>query len=286
MGWQGNFYGVAQDDMQTLVALFDMQVSEGRLPQPRTNEVALSEAIVQNRGWQLGDSIGAPFDRRDQGIPTEMVIVGVLAPQGERQPDPWLGFASYEYLSSHEQYASSEIQLITIPATGQKAEMDAWLRESVHDDQVEVYTYKWMLGNYRLLTWLLLGVFGVVEGIVAVVAALALAVLSYTFFVQRREEFGILHAIGRSRSWLVWRTARETLSTVGVAWLLSAIVCGLGLAFVQAAVYAPKGLEMNILSPAPWLFTLPLPLAVVAVSSGLVSRMLRKLDPVSVVERR
>jgi hypothetical protein len=40
------------------------------------------------------------------------------------------------------------------------------------------------------------------------------------------------------------------------------------------------------LSPAPWLFTLPLPLAVVAVSGGLVSRMLRKLDPVAVIERR
>jgi hypothetical protein len=42
----------------------------------------------------------------------------------------------------------------------------------------------------------------------------------------------------------------------------------------------------NVLSPAPWAFTLPMPLAVVAVSTGLVVRMLRRLDPVSVVERR
>ncbi len=286
VGWEANFYGVSQDHMQTLIDLFDMQVKEGRLPQPRTNEIALSAAIVQNRGWQIGDTIGARIDRRDRGIPTEMVIVGILAPQAERQKDPWVGFASYEYLSSHEQYASSPVHLITIPAEGQKAEMDAWLRETVHNDRVEVYTYRWILGNYRLLTWLILAVFGVVESIVAVVAALALAVLSYTFFAQRREEFGILHAIGRSRSWLVRRTARETLSTVGVAWLLSAIVCGLGLTYFQVTVYAPRGLEMNILSPAPWLFTLPLPLAVVAASTGLVSRMLRKLDPVSIIERR
>jgi len=133
---------------------------------------------------------------------------------------------------------------------------------------------------------LLLGVFGVVESIIAIVAAVALGTLSYVFFAQRREEFGILHAIGRSQPWLVFRTVRETVSTIGLAWLLSAIVCGLGLAYVQAAVYAPKGLEMNILSPAPWLFTLPLPLAVIGVSGGLASRTLRKLDPVSVVERR
>jgi hypothetical protein len=36
----------------------------------------------------------------------------------------------------------------------------------------------------------------------------------------------------------------------------------------------------------PWLFTLPIPVAVIAASGGLVARMLRRLDPVSVIERR
>jgi hypothetical protein len=286
LGWQANSYGVSQDDMQVLVDLFQVQVKEGRLPQPRTNEIALSQAIARNRGWHIGDTIGAPVDRRDRGIPTKMIIVGILSPEMDQQSDPWLGLASYEYLSSHEQYASAPVYLVTIPKSGQKAEMDTWLRENVHSDLVEVYTYKWMLGNYRLLTWIFLAIFGVVESIVTVIAALALAILSYIFFIQRHDEFGILYAIGRSRSWLIWRTVRETLSSVGIAWLLSAIVCGIGLAYIQAAVYAPRGLEMNVLNPAPWLFTLPLPLAVVAVSSGLVNRMLRKLDPVSTIERR
>jgi ABC-type lipoprotein release transport system permease subunit len=286
LGWTANFYGVLQGDMQLLVELLEMELTEGRLPQPRTNEIVLSEALVQNRGWRVGDRIGAPVDEADHGIPTELVIVGIVAPVAEGQKDPWLGLASYEYLSRHEQYASHPVHLLTVPVEGQKAAMDAWLREEVHSDLVEVYTYQWMLKNFRLFSVLLLGVFGVVESIIAIVAAVALGMLSYVFFVQRREEYGTLHAIGRSRPWLVLRTARETVSLVGLAWLLSAIVCGLGLAFVQAAVYVPRGLEMNILSPAPWLFTLPLPLAVVAVSTGLVSRMLRKLDPVAVIERR
>jgi hypothetical protein len=286
LGWSANFYGVSQVDMQLLVERLGMQVADGRLPQPRTNEVVLSEALVKNRGWRMGDRIGGPADEADRGIPTELIIVGILAPAGEGQKDPWLGLASYEYLSSHERYASYPVHLLTVPVEGQKAAMDAWLREEVHSDLVEVYTYQWMLKNFRLFGVILLGVFGVVESIIAIVAAVALGTLSYVFFVQRREEFGILHAIGRSRPWLVLRTARETVSLVCLAWLLSAIVCGLGLAFVQAAVYAPRGLEMNILSPAPWLFTLPLPLAVVTVSTGLLSRMLRRLDPVAVIERR
>jgi ABC-type antimicrobial peptide transport system permease subunit len=156
----------------------------------------------------------------------------------------------------------------------------------VHSDLVEVYTYQWMLSNFRLMGVLQLGVFAVVESIIAIVAAVALGVLSYVAFIQRREEFGILHAIGRSRSWLVLRVVRETVSTIGLAWLLAAMVCVLGLASAQAAVYAPLGLTMNIMSPAPWLFTLPMPLAVIAVSTGLVCRVVGRLDPVAIIERR
>jgi hypothetical protein len=59
-----------------------------------------------------------------------------------------------------------------------------------------------------------------------------------------------------------------------------------GLAYVHAGVYVPKGLTLNFFNPVPWLFTLPMPLAVVAVSGGLVAWMLSRLDPVSIIERR
>jgi ABC-type antimicrobial peptide transport system permease subunit len=225
-----------------------------------------------------------------------MAVVGILSrpstslrtgPSRDRgENDLWLGFASYEYLTSHELYASHPVHLLVIPNEGQKAEMDAWLRKEVNPELVEAYTFEWMRTNYRLLVLVLLAVFGVVEVIIAIVAAAALAVLSYVFFAQRREEFGVLHAIGRSQPWLVLRTVRETASTIGVAWLLSALVCGIGLIGVQFGLYAPRGLNLNFFNPVPWLFTLPIPVAVIAASGGLVARMLRKLDPVSIIERR
>jgi hypothetical protein len=45
-------------------------------------------------------------------------------------------------------------------------------------------------------------------------------------------------------------------------------------------------LSVRFANPVPWLLTLPMPLSVVAVSSGLVGRVLSRLDPVSVIERR
>jgi hypothetical protein len=55
---------------------------------------------------------------------------------------------------------------------------------------------------------------------------------------------------------------------------------------LQVDVYTPIGLTLNLLAPVPWLFTLPMPLTVVAVSAGLIAWTLSRLGPVSVIERR
>jgi ABC-type antimicrobial peptide transport system permease subunit len=285
LGWPISIYGVTENDMQTLLDLYGVQVQEGRLPRPNASEIILSEATALNQDLSVGDVIGYPVNEEDPSIRTEMEIVGILSPTRSGD-DLWLGFASYEYLTSHEAYASHDIHLLTIPREGQKANMDAFLREDLNPDLIEAYTYDWMLKNYQMLVVLLLAIVGIVELVIAIVAAIALAVLNYVFFAQRRDEFGVLHAIGHPRKWLVWRTVRETGSMIGIAWLLSAVVCVLSLVGIQVGLYTPRGLSLNFFSPIPWLFTLPIPVAVIAVSGGMVARMLHKLDPVALIERR
>jgi ABC-type antimicrobial peptide transport system permease subunit len=128
--------------------------------------------------------------------------------------------------------------------------------------------------------------FALLECMIAVVAAVALATLNHIFFDQRREEFGILNAVGYSRRWLVLRTVKETSSAVGVAWIVGATLCGIGLFGMQCLVYGPRGLTLDFFAPTPWLLTLPIPLAVILASVGTVAWMLSRLDPVAVVERR
>jgi ABC-type antimicrobial peptide transport system permease subunit len=279
-------YGVNEGDLQRLLDLYGTQVIEGRLPQPRTNEIVLSQALAQNRNLHVGDRIGrVQYPEEDDDIPTEMVIAGILSsPPG--QEDLWTGFASLEYLQSHEYYASWPMHVLVIPVEGRKDALDAWLTETVSSGQTAVQTLEDRQTTYRIAMAAILVLFGLLESVIAIVAAVALGILSYTFFVQRKEEFGILHAIGHSRLRLVLRTVKENASVVAVAWLLGGTVCIIVLIFMQVNLYAPKGLSLNLLNPAPWLFTLPMPLAIIAVGAGLVAHMLRKLDPVSIIERR
>jgi hypothetical protein len=95
-----------------------------------------------------------------------------------------------------------------------------------------------------------------------------------------------LNALGFGHLQLVWRVVRETLFTTGAAWLVGLLGCAALLLGMQQAVYAPVGLGIDFFNPIPWLYTLPVPVAVLAVSVGAVGWALSRLDPVAVIERR
>ena len=95
-----------------------------------------------------------------------------------------------------------------------------------------------------------------------------------------------MNALGFGRLQLVWRVARESLFTTGAAWLLGLLGCTAILAYLQYGLYAPSGLRLDFFNPTPWLFTLPVPVAVLVVSAGAVGWALSQLDPVVIIERR
>ena len=278
-------YGVFEEDLHILLELFGVQVQEGRLPRPRSNEIVLSAAIAANRDLHVGDVIGGETDDDDvlivDNLPTEMTVAGILSPDR-----PWVGFASYEYLQSHELTSSRSPYLLIIPREGQKQTLDQWLEESVDSARARVTTHAAEAREYREMTTSLVLTFTLLECMIAAVAAVALATLNHIFFTQRQEEFGILNAMGRSRQWLVLRTMKETVSVVGVAWILGAALCGIGLLGMQRFVYAPRGLTVGFFNPTPWLLTIPVPLAVALASVGTIAWVLSRLDPVAVIERR
>ncbi len=278
-------YGVSETDLPILLDLFDVQVQKGHLPRPRTNEIVLSAAIATNRDLHVGDVIGGNTDTGDalitDNLPTEMIITGILSPDR-----PWVGFASYEYLRSHELTSSRNPHLLIIPRQGQKPALDRWLEESVDPARARVIIYNLEEREYREATTSLAVTFALLECMIAAVAAVALATLNHIFFTQRREEFGVLNAMGRSRRWLVLRTMAETGSIVSIAWFAGAVICGVGLVGMQNLVYAPRGLPLDFFNLTPWLLTTPVPLAVALASAGTIARMLHRLDPVAVIERR
>jgi ABC-type lipoprotein release transport system permease subunit len=278
-------YGVTTDDMAYLVQLYGLELAEGHLPRPNTNDIVIPWNVAQNRGIQVGDTIGDrdhPIYLGAPKLPSELVVSGIFAPD----EDSWLSFLSLEFVSAYQDYWRGDLSLIVIPKAGQRAALDEWLEDEIDGERRTVFTYSKQYSWWQDAANALLLTTSLMESVIAVVAALALVGLNYVFIAQRRAEFGVLNALGLNRLLLVWRVLRESLFTTGAAWLTGLLGCSVILLYMQQAIYAPVGLGLDFFNPIPWFFTLPVPIAVLAVSAGVVSWALSRLDPVAVIERR
>jgi ABC-type lipoprotein release transport system permease subunit len=284
-----NVFGLQEQDLSYLVDLMGRRMKEGRLPRAHSNEIVVAEPIALNRGLRVGDTIALPYRIVEEesvlaNERVDMVIVGILAGPA-RARDVWLSLASYEFMERHAVTAGRAAGLLVAPVAGRKAELDTWLEHTISSPQTHTVTFAASFDQIAEELRTITLIFVSTEVGIAVVAAIAVAIMNYISFSQRREEFGVLNALGRGRAWLVLRTAAETGAVVGSAWLISAVIYGISLLAIQIAVFTPKGIGLDLLNPTPWFFTLPVPLAIVLASVWTIAQTLRKLDSVAVIER-
>jgi ABC-type lipoprotein release transport system permease subunit len=282
-------YGVTAEDMSYLVTLYDLKIAEGHLPYPNTNEIVIPWVAAKNRSIQVGDVIGDPdhpIYPDAPTLPSELMVSGIFASARDSSENTWLSFMSQEFIDSYQDHWRAALSLIVVPKTEQKAAFDAWLENQIAGERYLAFTYGNQQALFQRQLNTLLFTFSLMESIIAVMAALALAGLNYIFVTQRKAEFGVLNALGFGRLQLVWRTVREAFFTTGLSWLASLLGCTVILIYLQYGLYAPVGLKLDFFNPIPWLYTLPVPMAVLAVSAGAVAWALSRLDPVAVIERR
>jgi hypothetical protein len=66
----------------------------------------------------------------------------------------------------------------------------------------------------------------------------------------------------------------------------SAIGATNGMIFLRLALFERLGLTFSLPKLIPWLYTLPIPVAVLAATTATTAWKLSKLDPVSIIDRR
>jgi len=265
--------------------LYGLELAEGHLPRPNTNDIVVPWTVAQNRHLKVGDVIGdraQPIYPDAPALPSALVVSGIFAPT----ENSWLSFSSLEFANAYRDTWRNNLALIVVPKVGQKATLDSWLEGQLAGARRTVLTYSNQLAWWQNAANSLVYTVSLMESIIALVAALALTGLNYLFVAQRQAEFGVLNALGFSRRQLVWRIVRESFFTTGIAWLAGLLGCAILLLYLQYGLYDPIGLKINFFNPAPWLYTLPIPVAVLAVSAITIGWLLSRLDPVSIIERR
>ncbi len=137
-------YGVTAEDMTYLVELYHLELAEGRLPRPNTNEIVIPWTAAKNRNLHVGDVIGDrdhPIYPNAPKLPSELVVSGILARAENLADDTLLSFMSLEFINSFRSDWKTDFSLIIVPKAGQKAALDAWLESQIAGKRRIVLTY-------------------------------------------------------------------------------------------------------------------------------------------------
>jgi len=286
----GSPFGVYHDDLIYLVELYGLDLKQGHLPRPGTNEMVISEALAKNRNLKIGDVVGDPEQPAYPGAPAldqEFVISGIFSQPKEPKTGNGWGFISLEFLENQSTFEiPGSPSILIVPKEGQKDQLDDWLENELAQQNISVVTYRQEVTQNRNKARQNMFSIAYLEIGLAVVSAIGLAILNHVFTSERQMELGVLHALGFGRRHLVRRLLGETIYIIGITWGINALLFLITIVCLQFGIYKPMGLTFNIFKLTPWLYTLPIPIVVLASSSLTNFRMLSKLDPISIVDRR
>jgi putative ABC transport system permease protein len=266
-------------EMPYLLELAGARLKDGRLPAAGTSEVALHENLMKANGWPIGREFGMEVDDKDW-MPGRFRVVGVL-----EGPVP-LGLSSAEYLSNPLVYAFSAKlweRLLVVAKAGRTGEMNHWLRGL---PDVKVYDKIQAVEDVSEGFDRILLILNFVSITLIVVVSVVVGMIQAIFFGERMGEFAILLAIGHARRRLLRKVSLETAGLMAVSWAAGAGLALATLALFRALVLAPMGVDIPLFQPVAAAVSLSLPAVAHLFATVTVTRRLRALDPVAIIERR
>jgi len=276
--WPFAVIGLKQQDMQYWMDRQSVRAIQGRLPAAGKPEALISEPIARNLNLKLGDALLKPDDNEAYS-PYPVKIVGIA------DTDMWLMVMSYEYVKANH-FPDVDVMLAFAKTGADQERLDRWAEEAFKGERAQVFAYHQLEKDTDEMFDILYKILNVVIGTLVLVITLMMGMLINIYQSQRLVEFGLLQALGYTKRQLLRRVMRETISVVVFGWLFGATLAYLLLQLTKRILMDPRAFALNTLDPTAFLYTIPIPLAILLVASLTVIGRFRHFDPVSVVERR
>ena len=276
--WPFVLYGFKTDDMKYVVAKLKLDGLSGRLPKLGAPEAAITRPLARNLNLKIGSALLKPTDEKNYS-PHPVRVVGIY------DSDEWFAFSSYEYVSENH-FPPIDVLMLFSPNQTEQRKLDDWTEKSLKGQKALTYTFPSLERDTQQTFRVLFRILNLVIGLLVLVIAIMMAMLINIYLSQRITEFGLLQAIGFTKSFLVRRAILESVIVVVSGWIFGAIFVYLLLSVVKNALMDPRAYSLDPLDSAAYAYTLTVPLIIVLAAAFTVIYRFKKFDPIAVVERR
>ncbi|MBL8065563.1 MAG: ABC transporter permease [Chthonomonadaceae bacterium] len=276
--WRFVVIALEQNDMRSYAARLGATKLTGRWPRKGEPEAVVSEPILKNMQLKMGSAILKPEDSNNYS-PKPVKIVGVL------RTDQWLAMMPIEYHRANH-FPPIDLLVVMAKSLDEQDKLDHWIYERFKGMQARVFAYFKLEEETTEMFKILYSILNVVIGLLVIVITLMMALLMNIYQSQRVQEFGLLQAIGLSRNTLLRRILAESAIVVFLGWVMGLVSSLAFLSLIRKVLFDPRAFMLDPFDRTAYLYTVPVPIVIFAVSALTIWTKFHKFDPVGVVERR
>ena len=270
--------GLRAEDMNYFLEKQDIQVMIGRLPEEGKKEISVDYLVAKNKKITIGDSVGNALDKFD-GISGEYKVVGIL--KGETM----LSIVSFnnEILKDYDDGEKSlQRGVIVFPKKNKINEVNK-LVESLPKGEGVYNTFNVLSDRFKkdMGCLELLDVISILSIFLMVITV---GSSKYVEFFNRKEEIGILNAIGYNKRQILKRAILEVLAVNTISYILG-LLLGISLSYlVKRNIFEKVGAVGVVFDEKALLVSLYVPLFTTLFTVVPINAMINKLDPIDMIE--
>lgn len=278
IGSQAEFNGFAMDydDMKYIMNRMKLSFSDGELPEKGTLSIAVNENIAKSFKLKVGDYID-PMKDSVSGLTEKYKISGIMKGNNVTAFIPM----NIEEIQKNPMFKE---EYMVVFKDGKMGDVNSFLKTQIHDNinilglDEKVNFVNIIFKNYNSLINLMII-------LTIVFLSVVLGNHSYVHYIHRRREFGILKAIGISKNRLLLKVGMEISITTFTSMVLGILLL-FTMDFVLNKTYMLNiGLAPLTVKPDLLLKLIPIPLSISIFTFIPVSRMIDKIDAITIIER-
>jgi ABC-type lipoprotein release transport system permease subunit len=276
--WPFAVLALKQPDMQFWLDRQGVKSIDGRLPKAGEPEALISEPVARNLNLKLGSNLLSPNDN-ESFSPFPVKVVGIA------KTPMWLMLTNYEYVKANH-FPDVDVMLAFAHNLKDQDTLDRWASKHFKGERAQIFAYHQLEQQTDDMFNILYKILEVVIATLVLVITLMMGMLINIYLSQRLVEFGLLQALGYTKRQLLYRVLKETVSVVLIGWVLGVLLAYGLLRLTKAWLMDPRAFALDPLDPTAFLYTIPIPVAILAVASLTLIGRFRRFDPVGIVERR
>lgn len=266
-------------DRDYFMKKYGIQLILGEMPREGQNEIAINKDVAKNRKIKIGDKVGDGVYQFDN-LRGEYTVVGMLDSESLISI---LSSNNNIFPDYKNEEAILERSFFVFPRQGKKAAMDQYI-ESLPKDKVDTYTESIFLKHLEKN----LGALRVID-IISILSIIVMVVTvgssKYAQYINRKEELGVLNALGYTKAQILNRTLIEVVVVNFIGFILG-IVLGIILSYgLTKGLWEPQGGEGFLFTVKGFVVSAFVPLFTILFSIIPINNLINKLDPIKMIEK-